>query len=64
MVVAHVVFIDDNATRYVLMHDVCLVIMCECFCQLLSYFMTRNHWVWYIDVCGRLSFKKRHVYFL
>ena len=19
--------------------------------------MTRNHWVWYLDVCGRLSFK-------
>ena len=19
--------------------------------------MTRNHWVWYLDICGRLSFK-------
>ena len=38
------------------MHDMFLVIVCECFCGVLQCFMIRNHWVWYLDVCGRLSF--------
>ena len=42
---------------YVLMHDSCPVIVCACFCEVLQCFMTRDHWVWYLDVCGRLSFK-------
>ena len=33
------------------------LIVCACFCEVLQCFMTRNHWVWYRDVCGRLSFK-------
>ena len=27
------------------------------FCEVLQCFITRNYWVWYLDVCGRLSFK-------
>ena len=39
------------------MHNLCLVIVCACFCEVLQCFMTCIHWVWYLDVCGRLSFK-------
>ena len=39
------------------MHDLCLVIVCACFCEVLQCFVTRKHWVWFLDVCGRSSFK-------
>ena len=52
-----VVFIDEIATRYILMNDLCLVIVYEWFCEVLECFMICNHWVWYLDVCCRLPFK-------
>ena len=45
------------------MHDLYLVIVCACFCLVLQCFMARNHWVWYLVVCGRLSFNVVYVFF-